>query len=111
MENILSFDEFVNEKYLQESTDADGFDPTHYMNDEDPLGSPLTSVDDLIPGKEYVLDIDGEIHTDMIYQGVTGNVYIFNGEDSAVDLQFTAMEIADLVSSKAVTQVLEGYNK
>jgi hypothetical protein len=108
MKKLLSFDEFVNEHYkIQEATDADGFDP-QTTTGEDPTGPALTSVSELLPGKEYVIKVDGAVNTDMIYQGVTDGVHIFNGEDKANDIQFTEVEIADVISKGGFMQVLEG---
>jgi hypothetical protein len=108
MKNLLSFDEFVNEHYnVQEANDADGFNPTN-TTDADPVGGALASVAELTPGKEYVLTVDADKHTDMIYQGVTNGVYIFNGEDKANDVQFSEEEISALIGKGGVAQVQEG---
>jgi len=108
MKKLLSFDEFVNEHYkIQEATDADGFNPQNTTG-EDPTGPALKSVAELLPGKEYVFTVDGAVNTDMIYQGVTNGVHIFNGEDKANDIQFTDVEIADVIAKGGFMQVLEG---
>ena len=108
MKNLLSFDEFVNEHYkIQEATDADGFDPQNTTG-VDPTGPALKSVSELLPGKEYVITVDGTVNTDMIYQGVTDGVHIFNGEDKANDIQYTDTEIADVIAKGGFVQVLEG---
>lgn len=108
MKKLLSFDEFVNEHYkIQEATDADGFNPQDTTG-EDPTGPALTAVSELLPGKEYVIKVDGAVNTDMIYQGVTDGVHIFNGEDKANDIQFTEEEIADAIAKGGFMQVLEG---
>jgi hypothetical protein len=107
MKNLLSFDEFVNEHYkIEEATDADGFNPAK-TSDTDPVGGALKSADELLAGKEYVLTVGSEKHTDMIYQGVTNGVHIFNGEDKAHDKTFTSDEIADLIGKGGVAQVQE----
>lgn len=108
MKNLLSFDEFVNEHYkVQEASDADGFDPTT-TTDVDPTGAALSTVADLTPGKEYVLTVGSEKNTDMIYQGVTDGVHIFNGEDKANDITFTEEEITSLIGDGGIAQVQEG---
>ena len=108
MKKLLSFDEFVNEHYkIQEATDADGFNPqnTSYT---DPTGPALKSVSELLPGKEYVITVDGAVNTDMIYQGVTDGIHIFNGEDKANDVQMTDVEISAVIAKGGFVQVLEG---
>jgi hypothetical protein len=107
MKNLKTFDEFVNENYkIQEATDADGFNPSK-TSDTDPVGGALKSATELLPGKEYVLTVGSEKHTDMIYQGVTNGVHIFNGEDKAHDKTFTSEEIEELISKGGVAQVQE----
>jgi hypothetical protein len=101
MKNLLSFNEFVNEHYnVAEGTDADGFNPTT-TTDTDPTEAAISTIEELVPGKEYV--VDG--NTDMIYQGVTDGVYTFNGADEADPATFTEDEMASLVSSKKVAAV------
>lgn len=108
MKKLLSFDEFVNEHYkIQEATDADGFNPAN-TSYEDPTGPVLTAVSELRPGKEYVITVDGAINTDMYYAGVTDGVHLFNGEDKANDIQFSDVEIADVIAKGGFAQVLEG---
>jgi hypothetical protein len=110
MKKLLSFDEFVNEHYkIQEATDADGFDP-QTTTGVDPTGPALKSVSELLPGKEYVITVDGATNTDMIYQGVTDGVHIFNGEDKANDVQMTDVEIAAVIAKGGFVQVLEGVS-
>ena len=107
MKNLLTFEEFVNEKYSSafESNDADGFDPEDTTS-VDPVGAKIKTVEDLVPGHEYVLAIDKKTHTDMIYQGATNGVHIFNGEDKQNDVQFTDEEIADLVSKGRISSIV-----
>jgi hypothetical protein len=108
MKKLLSFDEFVNEHYkIQEATDADGFNPQNTTG-EDPTGPVLKSVSELLPGKEYVITVDGNVNTDMYYAGVTDGVHLFNGEDKANDVQMTDVEIADVIAKGGFVQVLEG---
>lgn len=110
MKKLLSFDEFVNEHYqIQEATDADGFDPQSTTG-VDPTGPALKSISELLPGKEYVITVDGATNTDMIYQGVTDGVHIFNGEDKANDVQMTDVEIAAVIAKGGFVQVLEGIS-
>lgn len=111
MKNLLSFDEFVNEHYnveetnevetkVEEGTDADGFDPAK-TTDADPTEAPAKTCADLVPGKEYV--VDGK--SDMIYQGVTDGVYVFNGEEKAEAVQFTEDEMSALCTAGKVAAV------
>jgi hypothetical protein len=110
MKKLLSFDEFVNEHYkIQEATDADGFNPQNTTG-EDPTGPVLKSVSELLPGKEYVITVDGNVNTDMYYAGVTDGVHLFNGEDKANDVQMTDVEIADVIAKGGFVQVLEGVS-
>jgi hypothetical protein len=110
MKKLLSFDEFVNEHYkIQEATDADGFNPQNTTG-QDPTGPALKSVSELLPGKEYVITVDGNVNTDMYYAGVTDGVHLFNGEDKANDVQMTDVEIADVIAKGGFVQVLEGVS-
>jgi len=107
MKNLKTFNEFVNENYnIQEATDADGFNPAT-TSDTDPVGGALKNASELLPGKEYVLTVDKDKHTDMIYQGVTNGVHIFNGEDKAHDKTFTDEELSALIAKGGVAQVQE----
>lgn len=103
MKNLISFEDYLR---IQESTDADGFNPSH-ASYADQTGSAISSLSDLIPGKEYVLTIDKDTPTDMIYQGVIDGVYVFNGEDEAEDRTFHKDEILTLIDKKAIVPVLE----
>jgi hypothetical protein len=106
MKNLLSFNEFVNEHYnaeettVVEATDADGFNPTT-TTDADPTEAAIKSTEELVPGTEYV--VDGK--KDMLYQGVTDGVYVFNGEEKAEAVQFNEEEMAALVSGGKVAAV------
>jgi|APCry1669190288_1035285.scaffolds.fasta_scaffold82988_1 hypothetical protein len=107
MKNLLSFEEFVSENYkIQEATDADGFNPAN-TKDNDPTGSALKSIEEMVPGKEYVLTVDGEKHTDMLYAGYTDGVHMFNGEDKANAVQFTDEELNAIIGKGGVAQVKE----
>ena len=99
MKKLLSFDEFVNEQY-------DQFDPTQTTG-EDPIAKVLTSIDELTPGKEYCLTIDGVKNCDMLYQGVTDGAYIFNGEDRAHDISLNAEEIQVAIDAAGIEEVAE----
>jgi hypothetical protein len=99
MKRLLSFDEFVNEQY-------DNFDPTKTTG-EDPIAKVLASVDELTPGKEYCLTIDGVKNCDMLYQGVTYGSYIFNGEDKAHDIALNAEQIQAAIDAKGIEEVAE----
>lgn len=131
MKNLLSFEEFINENYIQEATDADGFDPIKdnvtdpengdvkvstsannnpgFTSDQDPdkTAGAVSSISDMKPGKEYVLTVDGKKHTDMIYQGVTNGVHIFNGEDKAHDVTFSDSDLSSLISKGGAVEVAE----
>jgi hypothetical protein len=101
MKNLLSFDEFVNEHYnVSEGDDSTGFDPTK-TTDADATEAAIKTVEELVPGTEYV--VDGK--TDMLYQGVTDGVYVFNGEEKAEAVQFTEEEMSSLVSAGKVSAV------
>jgi hypothetical protein len=101
MKNLLSFGEFVNEHYkIEEATDADGFDPT-FTKDIDPTGAAATSLSELTPGKEYV--VNGT--TDLIYQGYTGGVHVFNGGDEANVVSLTDEELTDAIGKGTVSEV------
>lgn len=98
--HIPTFEQFVNE-----ATDADGFNPAKAA-DKDVKVAEVTSVDELIPGKEYILTVDGETTPDMIYQGVTDGYHVFNEEDHNTEPKtFSDEELAAIVAAKGVTQV------
>jgi hypothetical protein len=101
MKSLLSFEEFVNEHYkVEEATDADGFNPAK-TSDKDEVVKSIKTVAELIPGKEYELKIEGETKKDMMFQGVTDGVYIFNSEDQEEAVRFTEEELTKILSAGA----------
>jgi len=103
MKNLLSFEEFVNENNttpVVEASDADGMDPKDSAKKS--VIEPCASVSDLKPGKEY--DVDGK---SMLYQGVSDDVYVFNGKDGADAISMDPKEIEALVAKKGVSPVAE----
>ena len=95
------------EQYLNEQTDANGFDPSK-AKDADPEMAPIKSMTELLPGKEYAITIDGKKMTDMIYQGVTDGSYIFNEEDhNSEPKTFTEEEITKVITAGGVAQIAE----
>ena len=103
MKNLLSFEEFVNEHHntqIVEATDADGMDPKDSTKKSEL--KPCANVSDLIPGNEYIVD-----GTSLLYQGVTDEVYIFNGKDETEALTLSAEGIESLVSKNSVVPVAE----
>jgi hypothetical protein len=136
MKNLLSFQEFVNENYKVEEAntsnfDAEGFtpekgnvtdpekapvkaatgksDPEVFSSDQNPdkMAGKISSISDMKPGKEYVLTVDGKKHTDMIYQGSTDGVHLFNGEDKAHDVALTDAELSSVISAGGAVEVDE----
>jgi len=95
MIHLKTFEEFINE-----ANDADGFVPTQTA---DQIGDTVNVISELVPGKEYKI----EDNSDMIYQGNTGGVYIFNGEDKATDLQFAEADLEALITDGKVKVVIE----
>ena len=91
---------------LKTNNDADGFNPTK-TSDKDPVSGPLTSIIQLLPGKEYTVKVDGQENGDMLYAGYTDGVHLFNGEDKAHYLEFTEEEISSIIKAKGISQVLE----
>jgi hypothetical protein len=101
MKKLLTFDEFVNEHYnVQEATDADGFNPTK-TTDKDEVEDTIKELSGLVPGKEYELTIDGKGKKNMMFQGVTDSVYIFNSEDQEDAVRFSEEEMTKIVSAGA----------
>jgi hypothetical protein len=93
------------EQFVLEATDADGFNPAT-ASQEDVKVAEIKSVEELIPGKEYILTIDGNSTPDMMYAGVTDGYHIFNEEDhNAEPKTFTDEELAKIVADNGVTQV------
>lgn len=98
--HIPTFEQFVNE-----ATDADGFNPA-LASDADVKVAEITSVDELIPGKEYIITVDGVATPDMMYAGVTDGYHIFNEEDhNAEPKTFSADALAAVVAAKGIAQV------
>jgi len=93
------------EQFVLESTDADGYNP-QTASQEDVVVAEISSLDELVPGKEYILTIDGKVNNDMIYQGVTDGVHIFNEEDhNAEPVSFTDEELSAIIDAKGVSKV------
>lgn len=99
MENFLSFERFINEQYENNSIQRN-FDPS-MASDFDEEIMQVSAISDFIPGKEYSLTVDGELYTDMIFQGVTDGIYIFNSEDQEEDFRFTRGEMEEIISAGA----------
>ena len=98
--HIPTFEQFVNE-----ANDANGFNPA-LSSDADVKVAAIKSVDELIPGKEYIVTLDGEKTSDMIYQGVTDGYHIFNEEDHNTEPKtFTDKSLAAIITSGGITQV------
>jgi hypothetical protein len=101
MKKLLSFDEFVNEHYkVEEATDADGFNPAT-ATAADEVVDTVKELSGLIPGKEYELTVDGASKKNMMFQGVTDGVYIFNSEDQEDAVRFSEEEMMAILSSGA----------
>ena len=102
MKNILTFDEYINENYINEedSVEKDATDePTEV---EAVIGDVIETIDAFVPGKEY--SIDGETY---IYQGVTNDKYIFNGKDETSVVDVTAEELQVMLDGEQINSVLE----
>jgi hypothetical protein len=112
MKRLLSFEEFVNEHYEApvqgqeniEEAAADTFDPAKTTDTDVVVATPATLAD-LKPGKEYTLTVDGEEKGDMMFQGVTDGVYIFNSEDQKTVLDFNEEEMTKIVSAGGAKEV------
>lgn len=101
MKKLLSFEEFVNEHYnVVEATDADGFNPTA-TTDKDEVDTTVKDLSGLTPGKEYELTVDGDSKKNMMFQGVTDGVYIFNSEDQEDAVRFSEEEMSAIVAKGA----------
>jgi hypothetical protein len=100
--HIPTFDQF-----LAEQADASfAYDPAK-SKDVDPTGEALKSVDELVPGKEYVLTLDGVSHKNMGYAGVTDGYHIFNEADHKEEpMTFSAEAIAKIISAGGIKQVV-----
>ena len=98
MKNLKTFSEFISE--------AAEFNPTN-TSDLDVLLPAIKSATELKPGKEYVIKLDGKIHTNMIYQGVSDSSYIFNSEDMETVLNLKDEQINSAVSDGGVQPVNE----
>jgi hypothetical protein len=101
MKKLLSFDEFVNEHYkVEEATDADGFNPAT-TTDADDVTATITDLSGLIPGKEYEFTVDGKTLSNMMFQGVTDGVYIFNSENQEDVVRYSEEEMAAILTKGA----------
>lgn len=97
---IPTFEQFVNE-----ATDADGFNP-QTASQADVKVKVIKSLEELIPGKEYILKLDGKENNDMVYQGVTDGYHVFNEEDhNAEPVTFKDEELSKVVAAGGVTQI------
>lgn len=82
MENLKTFEEFVNENYLAEK---------------------ISSFAQVHPGKKYNLKIDKASHNNMIYVGETDGVHIFGGASKSDELTCTYEELADIIKKGDIT--------
>ena len=93
------------DQYLNEQEDSTGFNPM-MSTDKDITGKPLTALNELIPGKEYVITLDGETFKDMVYSGVTDGYYIFNEVDHNEEpMTFSMDAMLKVIDAKGIAQV------
>ena len=94
------------EEYLAEQADASfAFDPAK-STDQDPTGEPLKSIDELTPGKEYVITLDGENHKNMGYSGYTDGYHIFNEADHKEEpMTFSDEALGKIIAAKGIAEV------
>lgn len=98
---IPTFEQFVNEA----ANDANGYDPAK-QKDTDPTLPAVKSIDDLLPGKEFTITLDGKTNTDMIYSGYTDGYHIFNEADhNAEPLTFSDDAISKIIAAGGISQV------
>jgi hypothetical protein len=101
MKKLLSFEEFVNEHYnVDEATDADGFNPAVAAT-ADEVTDTIKDLSGLIPGKEYEFTANGNLMANMMFQGVTDGVYIFNSENQEEAVRYTEEEMTAIITSGA----------
>jgi hypothetical protein len=106
MKKLLSFEQFVNEHYnVEEATDADGFNPATTA-DADEVINTINDLSGLIPGKEYEFTVDGKLMSNMMFQGVTDGVYIFNSENQEDAIRFTEEQMTAIITSGAKQMAL-----
>ena len=102
MKKLLSFDEFVNENYNKVDEDiAPNFKPDE-ASDADVVVDTITAKEDLIPGKESIVVVDGEEVPSMVYQGVTDHYHIFNTENMEKDVRWEDAEMDDVLAGGAI---------
>jgi len=102
MKNLKTFSEFVSE--------AAEFNPAN-TSDIDVLLPAIKSASELMPGKEYVIKLDGKTHSNMMYQGVSDGSYIFNSEDMETVLNLKDDQINSAVSDGGVQPVNEAVKR
>ena len=102
MKNLKTFSEFVSE--------AAEFNPAN-TSDIDILLPAIKSASELMPGKEYVINLDGKTYANMMYQGVSDGNYIFNSEDMETTLNLNAEQINGAVSDGGVQPVNEAVKR
>ena len=102
MKNLKTFSEFISE--------ATEFNPAN-TSDIDVLLPAIKSATELKPGKEYVVKLNGKIHSNMLYQGVSDGNYIFNSEDMETVLNLNREQINGAVSDGGVQQVNEAVRR
>jgi hypothetical protein len=112
MKKFLSFEEFVNEHYTADTNNQevideaadDNFDPATASDVDTEVGTAKTA-SELKPGKEYVLTVDGKEHSNLMFQGVSDGVYIFNSEDQKTVLDFNEEEMNAVLSAAPAKEV------
>lgn len=96
---IPTFEQFVNEEV------APRFDPSK-VKDNDPTLPPVKTIDDLLPGKEFTITLDGKTSTDMVYAGYTDGYHIFNEADhNAEPMTFSDDAISKIIEAGGISQV------
>lgn len=97
--HIPTFDEFVSEQVNP------NFDPAT-ASQEDIEVSVVKSLEELEPGQEYNLTIDGTKHEGFLYKGVTNGYYIFNQEDHKEEpLTFDDAKLKAVIDANGVSKV------
>jgi hypothetical protein len=66
----------------------------------------VKSTDDLLPGKEFTITLDGKTNTDMIYSGYTDGYHIFNEADhNSEPVTFSDDAIILIIAAGGISQV------
>lgn len=94
MKNLLSFNEFINESYAELEVKQ--------LHEHDTLNKTIETIEEIVVGKEYKFE-----EKEYLYQGVTEEQHIFNGENETDTINVNTEELQALITDGKVIAVTE----